>query len=217
MTAAAGAASAADIGGVDEHRAGLQRIARGWLARRPLFLDTETTGTGADDEIVELAIVDADGAVLLDQRVKPRKPIPPDATRVHGISDFDVRGAPGWPAVHADVHRLLQGRALVIYNAAFDLRLLVQTARVHRCPRPPAESAFCAMKLYAAWHGEWNDQRGGYRWQRLGEAARQMGLALPENLHAASADAALTRALLVAMAGDQRVSGPPFGSQASAL
>jgi DNA polymerase III epsilon subunit-like protein len=201
VTTVAAAAAAADSHGLDEHRARLQRIARGWLARRPLFLDTETTGTRATDEIVELAILDADGTVLLEQRVKPRKPIPPDATRVHGISDFDVRAAPCWQEVHPAVHRLLHGRALVIYNAAFDLRLLVQTARVHRCPRPPAETAFCAMKLYAEWHGAWNDCRGNYRWQRLGDAARQMGLAVPENLHAASADAALTRALLMAMAG----------------
>jgi DNA polymerase-3 subunit epsilon len=58
------------------------------------------------------------------------------------------------------------------------------------------------MRLYAEWHGDWNDHHGNYRWQRLGDAAKQMGLAVPENLHAASADAALTRELLRAMAGE---------------
>jgi DNA polymerase III epsilon subunit-like protein len=171
----------------------LRRIARAWLARRPLYLDTETTGLGRDDEIVEIAILEHDGTPLIDTRLRPLKPIPPEATRVHGIGPLDVQQA---------VCAALQGRALVIYNAAYDLRLLVQTACRHASPRPPAENAFCAMRLYAEWHGDWNDYHGNYRWQRLGDAAEQMGLAVPENLHAASADAALTRELLRAMAGE---------------
>ena len=179
----------------------LRRIARGWLARRPVYLDTETTGLGRDDEIIEIALLDHDGAALADLRVKPRKPIPPEATRVHGIGALDVAEAPGWSEVQAELCALLRGRAIVIYNADFELRLLRQTARIHGCPLAPAASAFCAMKLYAEWYGDWNDFHGNYRWQRLGDAAEQMGLAVPVNLHAASADAALTRRLLLAMAG----------------
>jgi DNA polymerase-3 subunit epsilon len=179
----------------------LGRIARGWLARRPVYLDTETTGLGRDDEIIEIALLDHDGAALADLRVKPRKPIPPEATRVHGIGALDVAEAPGWSEVQAELCALLRGRAIVIYNADFELRLLRQTARIHGCPLAPAASAFCAMKLYAEWYGDWNDFHGNYRWQRLGDAAEQMGLAVPVNLHAASADAALTRRLLLAMAG----------------
>jgi len=179
----------------------LRRIAGGWLARRPAYLDTETTGLGRDDEIIEIALLDHDGAALADLRVKPRKPIPPEATRVHGIGGLDVAEAPGWSEVQAQLCAQLHGRAIVIYNADFELRLLMQTARIHGCPLAPAASAFCAMKLYAEWYGDWNDFHGNYRWQRLGDAAEQMGLAVPVNLHAASADAALTRRLLLAMAG----------------
>ena len=184
--------SAADRLGMDWRRS-LPAIARDWLKQRPLYLDTETTGLGPTDEVVEIAVIEHDGTPLIDTRLRPSKPIPPEATRVHGIGPLDVQDAPTWPEVQQAVCAALHGRALVIYNAAYDLRMLVQTAHRHASPRPPAENAFCAMLLYAEWHGDCNDYRGNYRWQRLGDAAEQMGLALPENLHAASADAALTR------------------------
>ncbi|MCF7989008.1 MAG: 3'-5' exonuclease [Thiohalocapsa sp.] len=189
------------VDAVDRHRQTLARIARGWLARRPVYLDTETTGLGPDAEIVEIAILETDGSALVDLRVRPKRPIPPAATRVHGIGNWDVRDAPSWPEVQEQVAAALRGRALVIYNAAYDLRMLVQTAWLHDSPRPPAETAFCAMKLYAEWYGEWNDIRGSYRWQRLGEAARQMGLAVPADLHSAAADAGLTRRVVEGVAG----------------
>ena len=61
--------------------------------------DCETTGTNPSrDEIVSLAVVrlDADG---VEQRryarlVRPSRPIPPEATAVHGIADRDVAAAP---------------------------------------------------------------------------------------------------------------------------
>jgi len=64
----------------------------------------------------------------------------------------------------------------------------------------PELRAACAMKLYARFYGEWNDTRGGYRWQRLIDAARQCALPIPMNLHRAAADAELTRLLLHHMA-----------------
>lgn len=62
--------------------------------------------------------------------------------------------------------------------------------------RPPAASTLCATKLSAQWYGDWNDFHGENLCQPLGEAAQQIGLDVPVNLHAASADAALTRRLL---------------------
>lgn len=177
----------------------VQRIARGWLARRPVYLDTETTGLGSDDEVVELAIIDHDGEALVNARFRPLKPIPPQATRVHGIADSDVLRCPPWSRLAREVGRILRGRCVVIYNADYDLRLMAQTARLHGCA-PPLATACCAMKLYAAHHGDWDDLRGGYRWQKLGAAAAQLGLEVPADLHTARADAELTRAVLARVA-----------------
>ena len=177
----------------------VQRIARGWVARRPVYLDTETTGLGSADEVVELAIIDHDGGVLVNERLRPLKPIPPQATRVHGIADSDVLRCPQWPQLARHVAEVVRERCTVIYNAGYDLRLMGQSARAHGCA-PPLATACCAMKLYAAHAGEWDDLRGAYRWHKLAAAAQQLGLAVPEDLHSARADAELTRLLVLALA-----------------
>ena len=73
--------------------------ARELLQAAPLFLDTETTGLHASDQIVEIAICDLGGNVLFDTLVKPTAPIPPEASAIHGIDDAMVASAPGWPEV----------------------------------------------------------------------------------------------------------------------
>jgi DNA polymerase III subunit epsilon len=194
---------AADAGApaaADPLAARVRRIARAWVARRPLYLDTETTGLGAADEVVELAVIEHDGSVLVNARFQPLRPIPPAATRVHGIGDRDVFRCPPWSALAGEIARSLAGRYVVIYNAAFDLRLMAQTARLHGCA-PPLTAACCAMKLYAAHVGERDDLRGGYRWHKLSAAAAQLGIEVPADLHSARADAVLTRAVVEGLAG----------------
>jgi DNA polymerase-3 subunit epsilon len=173
------------------------------LESLPVYLDTETTGLDSRAEICDLAVVDHDGTVLLDTLVRPSRPIPPEASRVHGITDEMVADAPGIAEVLPRLAEVLAGRTLVIYNAVYDLRMLVQAERacgvqVRGCS--PASSVHCAMELYAEWWGEWNDYHGSFRWQKLGAAARQQNIALPPDLHRARADAELTRRLMEAMA-----------------
>ena len=67
--------------------------AQRWLDATPVFLDTETTGLNDLAEIVEISILDDDGLVLLDTLVRPRRPIPADAIRIHGIRNEMVAEA----------------------------------------------------------------------------------------------------------------------------
>jgi len=64
------------------------RFARGVLAQKQnyLILDTETTGLGEKDVIIQMALIDLDGNVLLDSLVKPKKKksISREATEVVG-------------------------------------------------------------------------------------------------------------------------------------
>lgn len=53
-----------------------QQIAKRWIDKGFVILDTETTGLGFDDEIVEISIIDCAGYVLLNTLVKPSKSIP---------------------------------------------------------------------------------------------------------------------------------------------
>ena len=171
--------------------------ARARLAQHPVYLDTETTGVGPGDEIVEIGIINEDGAVLFETLVKPVGQISLEARRMHGLSEDMLASAPRWMVVWPKVEAVLAGRTVCIYNADFDLRMVQQTHAKYkmRWSVPEGTSFFCAMKLYAQFYGEWNPRTGDYRWQSLDNAARQSRILLP-NSHRAVADCLLTRALL---------------------
>ncbi len=171
------------------------------LAKRPVYLDTETTGTHQTAEIVEICIVDHDGQVLLDSLVKPRSKIPLQATQIHGITNTMVRDAPTWSEIWPRVQAVLTGRSVGIYNAEFDLRLMEQSHRQAGMSWRAVEiNVFCIMKLYARFYGDWNAYHGDYRWQSLEKAGGQCGLTL-SNTHRAKDDTLLARAILHHMAG----------------
>jgi len=184
-------------------RAEAIRRAQEYLAQRPVFLDTETTGTGPNAEIVEISIVDHDGSVLLDTLVKPRGKIELGAQRVHGITAAMLDSAPGWNAVWPQVQTALEGRTVGIYNADFDLRMMQQSHQRNWMQwRQPAGNYFCLMKLYAQFYGQWNSRRRSYRWQSLENARAQCGLQTP-NSHRSLEDTRLSREVLLYMAAAQ--------------
>ncbi len=178
-------------------RDGAIRWAAG-LAGRPetLFIDTETTGFGPLAEIVDIAVVDGRGQLLLDSYVRPDGAIPPDATRIHGITDRHVAGAPRWGAVYPRLASLLSGRTVVVYNAAFDLEMVNQMNR--RFGLPPIGGWQCAMLRYAEFVAEWNAKRGEYRWHKLEAALLTLGH--PPSPHRAAGDAHGCRLVVEAMA-----------------
>jgi DNA polymerase-3 subunit epsilon len=177
------------------------QTARKWIAQQPVYIDTETTGIGPADVIVEISIIDHTGAALVDTLVRPVGSISPEAMAVHGISNEMVREARRWDEIWPEVEAALSNRAVGIYNADFDLRMLQQTHQKNwlRWANPQGVQFFCIMKLYAQFYGEWNHRRGGYRWQSLDAAGKQCGIALP-NSHRAKDDTLLTRAVLGYMA-----------------
>ncbi len=165
------------------------------LNKKPIYLDTETTGLKDHDQIVEICLLEHDGSIAFQALVKPTVKIPPDATRVHHISDAMVSTAPTWPEVWPQLEAILTTRRIAIYNAEYDLRLMQQSHRVHSLAWLTAISNFCIMKLYAQFRGDWNSRAGNYRWHSLDEARAQCGLDLP-NAHRAHADTLLARAVL---------------------
>jgi DNA polymerase-3 subunit epsilon len=103
--------------------------AQGLVVSRGIVLDTETTGLSSEnDRIIELGMLVFEfnpqtGQVyriveVFDQLEDPGRPIPPESTQVHHITDEMVRGQ---RIDDTEVHRLLQGVSVVIaHNAAFD-------------------------------------------------------------------------------------------------
>jgi len=185
-------------------------IARRLLQQRPIFLDTETTGLGNQDEIVDIAVVGAEGEELLNSLVKPGRPIPADATAVHGIGDQDVAGAPRFDVVwDGQLRELLTGARLrftqpvCIYNADFDARMIRQSLRQYGRDPNGLKPPYCLMELYAQFYGAWSEYHWSYTWQSLGNAAMQCHLPLPADMHRALADALLARQVLHYMAAQQ--------------
>ena len=194
-------------------REAISRQARAWLEANALILDAETTGLGDDAEVVELAVIDCAGAVLLDTLVRPSGPVPAEAAAIHGITDAMLAEAPTWSELHARFCGLVEGRQVVIYSREFDVRVISQTARRYGLQAPRCfdqaldqASVHCAMQAYAGFHGEWSEEKSQYRWQKLSTAAQQQGVKV-ENAHRALGDCLMTLGVVRAMASTENAQG----------
>jgi len=179
--------------------------ARSWLDERPIFLDAESTGTGDYDEICEIAVIGPDGETIVDELVRPSRPIPQAATEVHGITDEDVEHAPTMRDLEPELEEvLLLDNPCCIYNADFDTRILRQSATsgpLLDWPIHPSR-VHCVMELMARWHGDWSDVHQSYTWISQEDAACELEIDVDaiDDLHRARADAELCRRILHALA-----------------
>jgi len=93
---------------------------------REIVLDTETTGfdpkTG--DRLIEVGCIEIEDLLPTGRTyhtlVHPERLIPPDAIRVHGITDEKVRGAPKFREVVGDLMAFIGDAPVIAHNAAFD-------------------------------------------------------------------------------------------------
>src|SRR5690606_31131536 len=96
------------------------------VSKNVVILDTETTGL-YEAEIVEIAVIDTSGNVLLNTLVKPKNGIPEEVTAIHGITNEMVAGALTWPEVWEQLYSILSGKKVLIYNSDFDIRLMKES------------------------------------------------------------------------------------------
>ena len=169
---------------------------------RTVFLDTETTGLShAHDRLVEIAIIDENGDVLLSQLVNPGRGIPDGARSVHGISDAMVASAPTLESLWPRVRSIVSGAHIVMYNAEFDAGFFPDGLRC-------AAKITCAMKEFARIHGQWNSHHNDWKWQKLTMAAAHVGHRWEGNAHRALADALATRSVWLWIARQAKSSTP---------
>ena len=142
-----------------------------------VVLDTETTGTRRHSQVIEIAVLSKQGNVIFQSLLQPSTSIEPIATSVHGLSWKDVKDAPTFDQIASELYQCLQDKLVLAYNAAFDIRLLFQTARAFEIPFPRPEVA-CIMYCYSKVRGE-RTSRGQYRRFPLGEAYKHMQMAVP--------------------------------------
>lgn len=165
-------------------------------------IDTETTGTDpAVARIVEIAVVVVDGlgtaepSVELHTRVNPGSPIPPDATKVHGITDSDVAGAPSWTDVWPYVRDLVNNRSPVAYNAPYDAQVLtIECLRAGVDPEPVRWGRWLDPLVPAKLVDQF--EKG----KRLADVARRRGIEV--DAHGAAGDAFTTALLFPRLLGE---------------
>ena len=142
-----------------------------------IYLDTETTGLSPRQgaSIVELAIVDERGETLINTLINPKKTIPWQATKVHGITDAMVQNKPSLQELMHELIKIIQGKQIVIYNSTFDAPFfpgsLFQASRVD-----------CAMRQFS----QAIESRS---WKKLDFAASHVGHTWTGVAHRALADA----------------------------
>jgi DNA polymerase-3 subunit epsilon len=184
----------------DSARLKAVQTARQVLETKPVFLDTETTGLARTDEVIEIAIVDADGQTLCDSFVRPSRPIPADATRINHITNEMVQGSQTWPILWTQkVRSVLVGKVIVAYNADFDKAMLQQSHDRYRLPWRENLQWFDLLKLYSQFRGLWDASRGNWKFISLDEAGKTAGITIP-NAHRALADTLLARELMLHIA-----------------
>ena len=133
------------------------------------ILDTETTGLGKKDVVIQIGIIDLNENVLMDTLIKPtsRKSISSDATAVHGISIDMLQDAPTFPEVYPKLKKIMNERNLIIYNASFDTNMIAQTSVLEKNTEDFKIEADCAMLVYSAYIGEWSEYHNNYKYQKL--------------------------------------------------
>jgi DNA polymerase-3 subunit epsilon len=179
-----------------------------WSELPVAMIDTETTGRDANlDRVVEVGVVIAlRGQVVSrwSRLINPGRPIPPEVTAVHGITDADVAEAPSFAEIAAELLDFIGNAIPAAYNAGFDKGFIL--AELDRAGlRPPAPPPIARREV------EWIDPlpfaRELYKHEEsraLGEMAKRLGVALV-NAHRATDDAEAAIQVLYAMAKDVRV------------
>lgn len=175
-------------------------MAQALLSENIVFLDTETTGLGNDDEIIEISIIDKHGLILLDTLVKPIKSIPASSSAVHNITNWQVRNAPAWSEIHQNYRSVVKNKTVIIYNRKFDNRLLRQTCGKYGLATPRIKSV-CLMELYSLYAGVLNRKTGGYKWFKLTDAIDSNNIITDGGFHRALGDVVASRKLLYFIAG----------------
>jgi DNA polymerase-3 subunit epsilon len=96
-----------------------------------VVFDTETTGLkpSQGDEIIQIGAVRiVNGRILyeetLDQLIDPRRPVPEESVKIHGISPELLLGKPTIDEALPELHHFTEGSVLVAHNAAFDMKFL---------------------------------------------------------------------------------------------
>jgi DNA polymerase-3 subunit epsilon len=175
-------------------------------------IDTETTGRDAEqDRIVEVGLVFFRRGEVLEQKgwlINPGRPIPEDASNVHGIFDADVADKPRFEEVVDEILESLAGHLPLAYNAEFDRNFLRE--EMARCKRRGGSELPPAIRDDVTWIDplDWaRELHKEHKSRALGDVCERLGISL-ENAHRATDDAQAAGRVMAAFVKDGRVPSP---------
>jgi DNA polymerase III epsilon subunit-like protein len=153
----------------------LKRKSSEWAKERladakTVVIDCETTGILRNDpttEIVQLTVTNTAMRPLFSMLIKPAQPMSDQLVGIHGISNDMVSESPVFPQVAKLISFVLENKHVVAYNADFDIALLAHLYKKYNIKVPKFSGASCCMDRYSEWKGDWNESKGGVRWQKL--------------------------------------------------
>ena len=152
------------------------------MPSRIVVFDTETTGLGKFDRVVEVAAITIDlltGEIVdeFDTLINPQRDIGP--VSIHGITASMVETAPTFEEIAVALGRRLTGAALVGHNLSFDVRMLKQEYARLNVPFEPG-NGYCTLRATG---------------MKLATACSEHGVSMLE-YHRAYSDAVATALLL---------------------
>ena len=159
-----------------------------------VVVDTETTGLDpVRDRVIDIGAVrlDADLQVtgFWSTLVDPQRALPLQITRLTGIAQSDLEGAPSFAQAYRELGEFAGEALFVGQNVAFDIAMLAAAAARCGAPPPPTRT-FDTLEASLLLYPEC-DRHG------LGSMAATLGLGEPP--HRALPDAQVTAALLRAL------------------
>ena len=158
-----------------------------------VIIDVETTGFHpSTDRIVSLSVLllQTEPPYEEDDRLNltfnPERPIPREATRVHGIRNRDVQKSPKFAEEADRIRDFIGQKPLIGHNVQFDKRFLDVEFKRAGCKALHANRSYCTMSRFQAM----ND--GARRGSNLDDACIACGiLDVPRGMHDAAEDAML--------------------------
>lgn len=151
------------------------------------FIDVETTGLSPRAaRVCEVAAINFRGAErvgTLAELVNPGLPIPPEVTRIHGITDSMVKDSPSFSGVAPRLLAMLENSVIVAHNAEFDLGFLTAEFERVGLKFPKLHVVDTLTIARKSWK---------FKSNRLGNIAAELNFS-NENWHRALSDVEMTR------------------------
>jgi DNA polymerase III epsilon subunit-like protein len=98
-----------------------------WLAQKPIYISTKTSGFGEYSQIIELAVLDANLNVLFHSQFMPSVDIDREAQALHGINLSALQDRPKFSELVPQLRKIVANRKVIMFNGLFETRIMKQS------------------------------------------------------------------------------------------